>query len=490
MKYQLFISGTPGDYESFPKGDEHASVYCKQFFNLPATETFHSADYYVELFPVEKLAYYTLMHRKNVSSTRENAYLALTLKFSGGYVDDIKPVFSILETLYNNYVVGNVTEIVGNGEKYKLSSLAAFESLRAKAETELGATLNLLGKSVKEFDSSFSAKRQQASKQLWYLDESNKLLSKEMRAAHRLRLIPTLDGFEEVVNQVNGQIAALNAQVSGLTATNSEINGKLSSANQTIKEKDEAYNKLMKSFRELEDQLKKMPKPTSEDMFKNKVLSKLDNIESVISNMRPTQTGQAVNDRRDHSTSLNGKEVPVWKKWLPWGLLAIAIIIIILLGLHFSSSDNVSRRALSGQEKQYNELLSSYNKLLSSYNKLEAEKSAIQTEYDAYRQVYRDNLTGTSDVASENTFGSKPFSIGGKDDTKFYVWKTYKLTFKTKPKGFDHWVIIDGVENGEIQSDYIYCKRDGNVTIGAKDKNGNLIDGFARTIKIERQYCY
>ena len=338
MKYQLFISGTPGDYESFPKGDEHASEYCKQFFNLPATATFHSADYFVELFPMEKLAYYTLMHRKNVSSTRENAYLALTLKFSGGYVDDIKPVFSILETLYNNYVVGNVTEIEGNGEKYKLYSLSAFESLRVKAESELGATLNLLGKSVKEFDSSFSAKRQQTSKQLWYLDESNKLLSKEMRATHRLHLIPTSDGFEEVVNQANGQIAALNAQVSSLTATNNEINGKLSSACQTIKEKDEAYNKLMKSFRELEDQLKKIPKPTPEDMFKNKVLSKLDNIESVISNMRPTQTGHTGNDRNVPDTSNKGEKVLVWKKWLPWGLLAIAVIIIALLGLRISSS--------------------------------------------------------------------------------------------------------------------------------------------------------
>ena len=126
---------------------------------------------------------------------------------------------------------------------------------------------------------------------------------------------------------------------------------------------------------------------------------------------------------------------------------------------------------------------------MASYNKLEAEKSAIQSEYETYRQVYRENLTGEerrSVVAPENTFGSNPFSVGGKDDKEFYVWKRYKLTYKTKPKGFDHWVIIDGTENGEIQSDYIYCRGVGNVTIGAADKNGNLLDDFARTIKIER----
>ena len=484
MKYQLFISGTPGDYESFPKGDEHASEYCKQFFNLPATATFHSADYYVELFPMEKMAYYTLMHRKNVSSTRENAYLALTLKFSGGYVEDIKTVFSILETLYNNYVIGNVTEIVGNGEKYKLSSLAAFESLRAKAETELGATLNLLGKSVKEFDSSFSSKRQQASKQLWYLDESNKLLAREMKATHRLRLIPTSDGFEEVVNQANGQIAALNAQVSSLTAINNEVNWKLSSANQIIKEKDEAYNKLMKSFRELEDQLKKMPKPTPDDVFKNKVLGKLDNIESSISNIQPIHIRQSTSGQNNRGTTLEEKEVPDWKKWLLWGLLAIGVVIIAILGLRIFNSENSEnglREALSEQKKKYDELSS-------SYDKLKAEKNAIQAEYNSFRQIYGTMSNGVDTPQEE--FGIIPFSIGGKDDTKFYVWNSYKLTYKTKPRDFDHWEVFQGKENGVINQDRLSCRKEGSITLGGADKNGNPLEGFVRTIKIERQYSY
>lgn len=473
MKYQLFISGTPTDYELFPQGDAHASQYCKQFFNLPTTETFHSADYYVELFPGERLAYYTLMHRRNVSSTRENAYVALTLQFTGCYVEDIKAVFSLLETVYNNYVVGNATEIVGNGEKYRMSSLAVFDSLRAKAETELVSTLNLLSKSVKEFDASFSTKRQQISKQLWYLDESNRLLSKEMRAAHRLHLIPTSDGFEDVVNQANGQIATLNDRIINLTNTNNELNDKLSSASQTIKEKEDTYYKLMKSYTELEDKLKTMPKPTPDDVFKNRVLQKLNTIENNISEMQPTFSGRA----RD------------WKKWLLWGLLAIGVVIIAILGwrvFNFENSESSLRWELSELKNQYKELQI-------SYNKLELQRNAIQSEYESYRQKHGENLFGQNSSHSgiaENGSDTNPFSIGGRNDKNFFVGKSYKLSYKTKPKGFDHWEIFQGKENGKIDSDNLYCSKEGSITIGGADKEGNPLDGFIRTIQIENKNHY
>ena len=471
MKYQLFVSGTPGDYESFPKGDEHASEYCKQFFNLPSNDTFHSADYYVELFPMDKLVYYSLMHRKNVSSTRENAYLALTLKFSGCYVEDVKSVFSLLEIVYNNYVLGNVIDYTGIGEKYKCQSLASFESLRIKAESEMGSTLNMLGKSVKEFDSSFSAKRLPNSKQLWYLDEGKQAIALEMKSVQKLHLIPTWDGFEEFANRMNGQIGnlntqinSLNAQITSQTATIGDLNLKISSSKQTVKEKDDAYAKLTKLNKDLEEKLRNVPKPTPEIDFRSKVLTSLNGIENDVHVVKE-QTKRKEIDRNNYED-----QVVYWKKWLPWGLFLIASILCAWFAF---------KRVNIGDSSQSKSLRRENDSLMVANNRLNIELSKSNDSIINLKLELRnaneilDNIRGIVDPSKDNQ--KPPFlDVNGASDGNVTLGN-HKITPKRMPNGAD-WVVknCDPVDCATKNGDILKCNRVGSFTIVVRNGNEEI----------------
>lgn len=489
MKYQLFVSGTPGDYESFPKEDQHALEYCKQFFNLPSNDTYHSADYYIELFPMDKVAYYTLMHRKNVSSTRENAYLALTLKFSGCYIVDVKAVFSLLDTIYNNYVLGNVIDNTGVGEKYKCQSLASFENLRIKAETEMGSTLNMLGKSVKEFDSSFSTKRQPVSKQLWYLDEKEQAIALEMRSAQKLHLIPTWDGFEEFANKMNGQISTLNAQINGLntqitsqTATISDLNLKISSSTQVVKEKDAEYAKLSKLNKELEEKLKNVPKPTPETEFRSKVLALLNGIENDMHIVKE-QTKPKENHHVHHNHQDN--QVADWKKWLPWGLLIIATILCAWFAF---KSVNI------GDDSQLKSLRRENDSLIVANNRLTIDLAKSHDSINNLKQELRDandvldNTRGIvapqKEAQDPKDFQLPPFlDVKGASNGKLTLG-SHRITPKRIPAGADWIVKSCNPQNCATKDgDVLMCNSVGSFTIVVKNGNEE-IGASARTFTI------
>lgn len=483
MKYQLFVSGTPGDYESFPKGDQHASEYCKQFFNLPSNDTYHSVDYYVELFPMDKLAYYTLMHRKNVSSTRENAYLALTLKFSGCYVDDVKSVFFLLETIYNNYVLGNVIDNTGVGEKYRCQSLASFENLRIKAEAEMGAILNMLGKSVKEFDSSFSTKRQPVSKQLWYIEEGKQTIALEIKSAQKMHLIPTWDGFEEFASKTNGQIGILNAQINGLntqinsqTATISDLNLKISSSMQIVKEKDDAYAKLSKLNKELEEKLSNLPKPTPEADFRSKVLTSLNDIENDVHIVKE-QTKLEEGHHNDHDD-----QVADWKKWLPWGLLLIATVLCVWFA--FKSVNIGDGSQLKSLRRENDSLTVANNRLTIDLVKSRDSISNLKQELRNANDVLKGIVELPKEAPNPKGNQSPPFlDVDGASNGKVTIGN-HRIKPKRMPDAAD-WVVKNSNPQGcaTKDGDMLICKSVGSFTIVVKNGNEEIL-ASARTFAI------
>lgn len=496
MKYQLFVSGTPGDYELFPQGDVHAAQYCKQFFNLPANEIPHSEDYYVELFPTDKMAYYSLVRRRNVRSTRQNAYIALTLRFSEGYCYDLKSILSLLKSVYNNNFLGNVIEqSIGNDERFRFQSLAASDNIRSKAEIEIGEKLNILSNSIKLFDTSIPPKRQPATKSIWHLEDNEELLVKELKYAQKLHLIPISDEYE-------GMLSNANTTINNLQSSNIELNGKigilnenLDKANQVLYDREKAYSDLNRKYKDLEEQLKKTPKPTSEDVFKSQVLSKLAGIENKITNMQSNTGGVSSSGQKNDTHN-----VPDWKKHLPWGLLFIALVLLIIAGIKIFNDANRQERSLLMQNEKYAELRTSYEELQKKMSKQNKEYAELQALYEELQQEYEVLIRPatnqgkrtalpqyTREVPSERSISSNPFSIGGKEDTKFFTEKSYKLTYKEKPKGFDHWVIVEGEAQARIINDKLQCDTEGSISIGGADKQGNLLEGFVRTIQIERK---
>jgi len=480
LSFTLFLSGSPQDYEWLPQTDNHAKQVCEKYFNLPSTETPHGSDFYVELFPADNYSYYTYLHRKAVNGMpREGAHIALTMRISGGYCNQPKTIYDLLEMVYMQYLDGKVIQRKGDGEVYLIPSLMACETRRKQMENALGLALQqLVAGSLQPFGNEVSASRQPSNAKYFSADTDNAQLLNELRKVHKLKLIPSNECFAE-------KSISLNTAVD-------QIKQQLAQKDGIIMQKDKELEILNGKIKEMDAKLKAnvtLPKKSvgtnsSNDGFQQTVLAQLSDISNQMNSLSAKMGIIKGNTGANSHSTLLHNGIKGDKKiiqYLPWVLFAIALVYIIINGLRNPEQDTVKIKTLQVQ-------IAKLDRELQVQKQLVHDK---ETEITELKSQQKDNLNDianlvgaganksntTQSVAPQEKLDPKPaITVGGRSDKKFFATKTYnvsilrydgKCTFKVTNDGGG---VLSLNESGNL-----YCAKKGSGTIAAYDKDGKKI---------------
>lgn len=456
--YTLFLSGSPQDYEWLPQTDNHAKQVCEKYFNLPPTETPHSSDFYVELFPIDNYSYYTYLHRKSVNGLpREGAHIALTMRISGGYCNQPNTIYKLLENVYMQYIDGMIMQRNGDGEIYLIPSLMKCEDKRKQMENALGQELQLISESFLPFGNEVSKSRQPSSVKYFPADSDNEQLLSELRKTHKLKLIPSFDYHAEK------------------TATNNKA---IEQLQQQIVQKD-------KRIQQLEDQLKRIPQKS--DNSNNEVLqnvnAKLDGIITQLKEITNTDnTGKKTQTTSvEKKVIINGVDTDKLIRYLPWVLFVAALLIIIVIGLRSTDSDQLKELQSKIEEMEItilnqDDLMKHKNDTIEN---LRSELNGLKTTQSDIEQIV--------DTPQKTTNQKPPnINVGSDSDKFFYAGETYPLSM-IRYKGPCTYEITQNKDVLEITvqadgSSTLNCKKAGNGVIRALDKNGKEIASRPITI--------
>ena len=431
LSFTLFLSGSPQDYEWLPQTDNHAKQVCEKYFNLPSTEKPYSSDFYVELFPADNYSYYTYLHRKAVNGMpREGAHIALTMRINGGYCNQPKAIYELLEMVYMQFLEGKIIQRKGDGEVFLTPSLMTCETQRKQMENALGQALQqLVAGTLQAFGKEISASRQPANAKYYSVDTDNEQLLKELRRAHKLRLIPSNESSAENSISLNSTIDQLNQQ---LTQKDGEI-----------QQKNRDLEKLNGTVKELEAKIKVSSVPpkkpigtnTSNDSFQQTVLTQLTDLSKQMDSLSEkiglgkSDNGVGTHTKSTHQSILGDKRI---MQYLPWILFVAALAYIIYNGLSDPGQDTIRIKELQAKIDALNE------KLLDQKNLVESKDEEIKK----LRSLIEYNVNGIADIVgaggSNNTpsqvatpigiKGQNPWiSVGNKNDKKFYEGATYTL---------------------------------------------------------------
>jgi len=480
LSFTLFLSGSPQDYEWLPQTDNHAKQVCEKYFNLPSTETPHSSDFYVELFPLDKYSYYTYLHRKSVNGMpREGAHIALTMRISGGYCNQPKSIYELLEMVYMQYIDGKITQRKGDGEIYLIQSLMGCEDQRKQMESALAQALQLVTGSLLPFGNEISTSRQPSSVKYFTADSDNEQLLNELRKTHKLKLIPSFDNHAEKTAAHNNAIEQLQQQIE--------------QKDNTIKQKNKEIDQLNSQLKELKTTIpQKKANPPYEDL--RNVLTQLSEIKQQLNliahteNPRKnpeTKSDKNENDVITRSGGSNNHTTKKLNRYLPWGLFVAALVFIIVNGILGKNSNQIDKL----QNKNY-ELEKTISNLKSSLKEKENEIKKLNRELDDKNAAFRDitqRINTTTPTESATTQKKPNINVGGKNDTKFYAGKTYPLSvihYNDNNYTFE----ITRNDNGALaitaDGQKLYCSKKGSGTITAYDQYGEEI--VKRTITVEQ----
>lgn len=400
LTFTLFLSGSPQDYEWLPQLDNHAKQVCEKYFNLPPAETPHSSDFYVELFPINNYSYYTYLHRKSVNGMpREGAHIALTMRISGGYCNQPNTIYKLLENVYMQYIDGKIMQRTGDGEIYLIPSLMKCEDMRKLMENTLGQELQLISRSFLPFGNEVSKSRQPSSVKYFPADSDNEQLLSELRKTHKLKLIPSFDYHAEK------------------TATNNKA---IEQLQQQIVQKDSIIKKT-------NDQLKKETQKSDNSYYEvlqninGRLNTITDQISQITNTADITKSGIVTNKLIRHL--------------LPWGLLFVALIFIIVIGLRSTNSNSNSN------SDNINEFQDSIKTLNDNINELQDSIKTLNDTIQAKDSLLKSHTAATQDIkdmigsSNENstptnkTTAQNPnISVGGTSDKCFYAGETYPLS--------------------------------------------------------------
>lgn len=486
LSFTLYLSGSPQDYEWLPQTDNHAKQVCEKYFNLPSTEIPHGSDFYVELFPADNYSYYTYLHRKAVNGMpREGAHIALTMRISGGYCNQPKAIFDLLEMVYMQYLDGKIIQRKGDGEVFLIPSLMAYETQRKQMESALGQALQqLVAGTLQSFGKEISASRQQPSVLYYSTDTDNDQLLRELRKTHKLRLIPSNENSAERSTSLNSVIDQLKQQ--------------LTQRDGTIQQKDKELEQLNSKIKELETKIKANPilpkKPIgtnlSSDGLQQTILTQLADISNQIGSLSSkmdnssNKNGSNKNAKSIHQKN-NGNRIII--QYLPWVLFAVAIAYIIINGLKEPERYDVKtlqiqidnlERELQNQRKLVNEKEVEIQEL-----KLQQKDNIGDLANLVGASGNKSTTANTANLQSKSEL--KPgISVGGRNDKKFIAGKTYTINILRYDGNCTFTVTNDGGGVLSInEAGNLYCAKKGSGTITAFDENRKEI--AQRTINVE-----
>lgn len=476
LSFTLFLSGSPQDYEWLPQTDNHAKQVCEKYFNLPSTETPYSSDFYIELFPADNFSYYTYLHRKAVNGMpREGAHIALTMRISGGYCNQPKTIYDLLEMVYMQYLDGRVIQRKGDGEVFLVPSLMACETQRKQMENVLGQALQqLVAGTLQSFGTEISASRQSSNVKYYSADTDNGQLLKELRKTHKLRLIPSSENSAENATSLNSAIDHLKQQ--------------LTQKDGIIQQKDKELAQLNGKIKELEAKIKVNPvlpkkntgATASNDGFQQTVLARMADLSNQMDSLSTkigtgqSNKGAGARTKSIHQSILGDKRIMLY---LPWILLVVALAYIIINGLRTPEQDTAKIKVLQDQIADLDRELQAQKQLVRDK---EEEIVSLQEKIQGIQGL----VNTTERKVTPTSAATKPgINVGGDKDKKFFAGKTYpiniirydgKCTFRIANDGGG---VLSINEFGNL-----YCAKKGSGTIAAIDKDGKTIT--KRTINV------
>lgn len=477
LSFTLFLSGSPQDYEWLPQTDNHAKQVCEKYFNLPSNEIPHSSDFYVELFPADNYSYYTYLHRKAVNGMpREGAHIALTMRISGGYCNQPKTIYDLLEMVYMQYLDGKIIQRKGDGEVFIVPSLMSCETQRKQMESALGQALQqLVAGTLQSFGKEVSPSRQSSSTKIFSADTDNEQLLIELRKTHKLRLIPSNESSAEYSTSLNSVIEQLKQQLT-------QKDGAIQQKNKEIEQLNNQLKELESKAKTINTTSKKTPNTTSSiDGFQQTVLSQLASLSNQI-DMLPNKLGKEKPKTVIEGNTNNhhrGKSCSMIMQYLPWVLFVVAVFYIIISGTNESGQDTSKIKSLEVQ-------IDNLDRDLQAQKQLVREKDA---EIIALKSQQRDNIGdiatlvsgGGNNGAGTHTTTSKPqtekkpgISVGGQNDKKFHAGKAYSLNI-LRYEGHCTFKVDGGGVLSINESGNLYCAKKGSGIITAIDDTGKTI---------------
>lgn len=221
LDFDLFISGSPNGDQRWPNNSE--DLFCRQFFNLE-TDTQSPCDFFIEVRTspeAQRCCYYSYVHRKDVfglvnGQKRKGAYFAMILRFKGIYCDNPRNIFSLMDMVYRNKIIGTVLDNNSTGETYLIESFDARKEKLRDIENLFASQLSVVVNSLKPLDSSF-ANAQSGIMPLYSLYEKDETEIVEALKKHlKIHLLAYTNDQTGIIEEIKTQLSVKEKECSNL----------------------------------------------------------------------------------------------------------------------------------------------------------------------------------------------------------------------------------------------------------------------------------
>lgn len=485
MKISEFVfHGVPQGFDVWgTSGDK----YYESFYNI--LESFKGAKsaFVVEIRKDSNkwCSYYSYVRAQNVIAEggRTGSYFGMSLKMDGEYCTDVYSLFQLMETIYEQKISGKIIAQSGSNEKYVIASFSNAD-LGLKEISDVAIT-QIRSNFENDFEAiNITATKPNASISLYYNinDVNSETFFNAVKSYGKIfisQIYPSKDAiingltssdkkYQAIKAEYEEQISLLkkdNQQISGLKGTVTSLSQELEHTKAIVKSLSEEKNSLQGSSVSLKQELN----ATKQE---NEKLKKLSNVGAVAEKLEPSVNemlgllravkpngyqhkhedygndnyGRRDNGNHGHYRYFSGEDGLDWKKYIPFIIALVAIIVAIF----FFIKGIKSGPEISGLKKDKEELTQTITELQSQVASL--NKECVQLK-DDLRVVQESSASPKGVVA---IFFDPVENKEIKNLSSLKVGKPYKVR-------------ITGVNSGE-------WKVDGFVMTGNKKGTETLIE--------------
>lgn len=355
LDFDLFVSGSPNGDQRWPNNSEDS--FCKQFFSLE-TDTPNACDFFIEVreSPEKQLCcYYSYVHRKDVfglvnGQKRKGAYFAMILRFKGIYCDRPRNIFSLMDMVYRNKIVGSVLEGSSSGEAYLVESLEARTDKFREVENLFANQLSVIVNDLKVISSSFAVSQSGMLPEFNLYEKDDSVILDALKKHLKVHLLAftndksgVIDSYKTKIAEKEKELETLNNKYAALLAEKKRVDDAL---NATKGELAAASQKNKELHQEIEDLKSKLAEASNFPLLHNWILeyAKKHNAEE----SQATSGGSAYGFRshthshhQSHSNGNDGREsgesgiLSFLKKYWPWILSALVALAAFVLAFLF-----------------------------------------------------------------------------------------------------------------------------------------------------------
>ncbi len=132
MRVEFFIHGVLSTGQNCSMPEEYD--YAKLFYRSQAENEVMIVE--VMKRPEGLCTYYNYLRYNNIHAERSGSYLGVTVRMDGFYCTDLKGMYFILSSLFENMIVGKLMDKTESGYKYRVMTLKEGEGKRCVDQAE------------------------------------------------------------------------------------------------------------------------------------------------------------------------------------------------------------------------------------------------------------------------------------------------------------------------------------------------------------------